>query len=60
MTSSRFFVHGLELVNVGGEKCEICGERKAVGASISGCVLCARCAKRFDDIAQDLAAEVPR
>jgi len=52
-----YFVHGIQLVNVGGELCECCCRRKAVGRSISGCLLCAACARDFAKAANEMARE---
>jgi hypothetical protein len=57
MTAAGYFVEGVQLVNVGGELCEACGDRKAVGRSISGHVLCQRCAGLHSVFAEELAAE---
>lgn len=61
MTARAYFVHGVQLVNTGGEMCEMCeacGERKAVGRSIRGHVLCQRCAGLHSELAEELAQEV--
>jgi hypothetical protein len=55
MTSS-YFVHGVELVGV-GSTCEACERRPAVGRSIGGSAVCARCAKDAALAAREMAAE---
>lgn len=52
-----YFVHGIQLVNVGGERCEVCRQRPAVGPSISGSLLCAPCARDFAQSADEMARE---
>jgi uncharacterized Zn finger protein (UPF0148 family) len=55
--TSPYYVHGVQVVNVGGELCEACGVRKAIGQSINGHLLCPRCAGWAAVQAEELAAE---
>lgn len=57
MTAAGYFVEGVQLVNVGGELCEACERRPAVGRSISGCAICPRCAGLHARFADELARE---
>jgi hypothetical protein len=49
---------GVRLVNAGGERCEACEQRPAVGPSMSGHLVCARCAGLASTLADELAAEI--
>ena len=60
MNRGRYFVEGVELVNVGDSFCESCGFRKAVGRSVSGLAICATCARDASAAANELAREVPQ
>jgi hypothetical protein len=53
-----YYVNGIALVNAGGERCEACEQRPAVGPSISGHLVCARCAGLASTLADELAAEI--
>jgi uncharacterized Zn finger protein (UPF0148 family) len=55
---ATFYVHGVALVNTGGELCDACGQRKAVGRSVAGHVLCPRCAGWAAVMAEEYAREV--
>jgi cell pole-organizing protein PopZ len=59
MTSpARYWVDGVQLVNVGGELCEACELRPAVGRSVGGNAICKRCAGWAAREAEELAAEL--
>lgn len=60
MTARAYFVDGVALVNTGGELCESCGKRKAVGPSISGSLLCVVCIRQFTTEADEFACEALR
>jgi hypothetical protein len=53
-----YFVDGVQLVNVGGEFCDSCEVRPAIGRSVSMHLLCARCAGLHAQIAEEYIAEV--
>lgn len=55
--TAPYFVHGVELVNCGGEMCEACGERQAVGRSLKAHAICARCAGHAATDADEYARE---
>jgi hypothetical protein len=56
--TSPYYVHGVQVVNCGGERCEACEQRPAVGASLSGSLVCARCAGWAAVEAEELAREM--
>lgn len=45
-------------VNTGGERCEACRVRPAVGASVAAHLLCAECLEWYEAMAVELAQEV--
>jgi DNA-directed RNA polymerase subunit RPC12/RpoP len=53
-----YWVHGVQIVNAGDEPCSACGQRKAVGRSVGGHVLCPRCAGWAAHEAEEYAREV--
>lgn len=61
---SGCWVDGVQLVNVGGELCEACEERRAVGRSIGGHLICKRCAgwarREADELEQEREASAIR
>jgi hypothetical protein len=56
MTARAYFVHGVELVNCGADRCSAC-ERPAIGF-INAHPICARHAGMHAEIADELALEV--
>lgn len=56
MTARAYHVHGVELVNCGADLCSAC-DRKAVGTTISGHLVCARHAGMAAQLADEYAQE---